>query len=135
MFPIKNNHDNIISQKIHYFQYKDTYTKSLEDKINKKANKIVVKDELNFLSDLGFSKNDYSDFLSKIFFNCLADNANKKKNESNLTNFHINYTKQKEEEKMNNIKIEQEHVKRDFEYVRFLDDWEQIILPKIEIKK
>ena len=45
---------------------KDNYTKSLTERIQKKENKVVVKNDLNFLSELGFNKHDYSKFLSKF---------------------------------------------------------------------
>ena len=47
-----------------------------------------------------------------------------------------NYTKHLEEEKLNHFKLEQENVKRDEDYVKYLDDWEKIIiLPRIDPKK
>ena len=59
----------------------------------------------------------------------------KKKNEV-PNNFQINLSKQREEEKLNNLKIEHEIVKRDVDYVKFLDDWEKTcMLPIIDSKK
>lgn len=48
----------------------------------------------------------------------------------------INFAKQQEEERINNLKIEHDNLKKDMEYVRILDDWEKnVVLPRIDIKK
>lgn len=59
----------------------------------------------------------------------------KRKIEITKTN-QINFAKQQEEERINNLKIEQDNLKKDVEYVRFLDDWEKnVVLPRIDTKK
>jgi hypothetical protein len=59
----------------------------------------------------------------------------KKKIEITRTN-QINFARQLEEDRMNNLKIEQDNLKKDVDYVRVLDDWEKnIVLPRIDIKK
>ena len=49
---------------MNYFKYREEYTKSLTEHLDKK-HKSVVKDDLNFLQELGFNKDEYTNFLSK----------------------------------------------------------------------
>jgi hypothetical protein len=59
----------------------------------------------------------------------------KKKIEITKSN-QINFARQLEEDRMNNLKIEQDNLKKDVDYVRVLEDWEKnIVLPRINIKK
>jgi hypothetical protein len=67
LFPAKLNPDaKTISQRKNYFSYKDEYTKSLTDRLEKKTH-LVVKDDLNFLQDLGFNKEEFSKYLGMLF--------------------------------------------------------------------
>ena len=53
-------------KRIFHFKMRENYTKSLSERFDKIENKIVVKNDLEFLSELGFNKNDYSKFLSNL---------------------------------------------------------------------
>ena len=51
-------------EKKHKFIYRDILSNDLKDKFNSADNKTIVKNELNFVAELGITKKDYDTFLS-----------------------------------------------------------------------
>jgi hypothetical protein len=192
IWPQKKRENNInLEQKRHYYQYRDEYIEKLNMKAKKANNKVYVKDELNYLSKIGYlhDKKDLADHLQKSkteedyekmkkdkyspanitltiqteLVNINEADSNKKnalslinpyqqqqsvkdmleknkhidplflipqlstkpqmKKQKTATNRH-DYLTQKREQAIQQMKIRMELIKKDIEYVRELDEWD-----------
>ena len=68
IWPQKQNNEILrIEPKKHYYQYRDEYINKLNDKSKRSENKVFVKEELNYLSKIGYmlSKNDFANLIEK----------------------------------------------------------------------
>ena len=66
IWPQKQNNELLkIEPKKHYYQYRDEYISNLNEKSKRSENKVFVKEELNYLSKIGYmlSKNGFANLL------------------------------------------------------------------------
>ncbi len=151
-----------LQPKKHYFEQRDTYIESLNNKAKRSENKVFIKEELNYLSKIGYmlSKRDFADMIEKhktneAMKNEINENQSKTKyvNSSDIqtildNNKHIDplflipqlsvkpeikkkkpsnkhdYLTQKRENELIEMKIKMELIKKDIEYVKDLDAWD-----------
>lgn len=133
-------------EKRHYFKFKEEHNKALKEKCERLNSKSIISEEFKVLSRVGFSRKTIENIgnnallgvtITKDLFNNTTS-PNRKRNMS-LNSTHRGMStksqslwKKIEQDKLENIKREQESIKKDMDYVRTLPKWENAFLPKLK---
>ena len=117
-------------EKKHKFEYKEKFNFETKEKFNTSDVKSVIRDELNFVTQLGSSKKDYNKFLSNLRILYIAERI-KLQYEMEDKKKMMTREKEKIEENKRLVDGDKFLAKTALLHVNSLKNWEKNTLPKI----